>query len=35
MVTVDIKSAQQMLQKKLLLEIQNAFPKKFRIVCDS
>ena len=35
MVTVDIKSVQQMLQKKITFGHTKCLPKKFRIVCDS
>ena len=35
MVTVDIKSVQQMLQKKITFGHKNVLSKKFRIVCDS
>ena len=36
MVTIDINSVQQICyRRKLLLDIQNVFPKKIRIVCDS
>ena len=35
MVTVDIKSVQQMLQKKITFGHTNVFPKKVRMGCDS
>ena len=35
MVTVDIKSVQQIIRKKILLDILNVFPKSFRIVCGT